>query len=208
MKKTILLLALGSFLFTGCPKHEIIPAPVPHVELYSEFTGTINGTNVELTQNVNGYYLEALKTKIIVPSPTPSSAIYSSELKSSQSLVSIKLNLGSVYFDAAASNGDPTVEVWNSFFTSNDYPNNPSYAAGGADGFEVVYRDGTGAIWTSDPAGSGQDVVFTDVVQESDATGDYSKFTCTFNCTLSRTVGPDTFYLPIEDGVFIGYFKR
>lgn len=207
MKKTILLLALGSFLFTGCPKHEVIPAPVPHVELYSEFLGTINGTNVELTQNVNGYYNEALKTKVILTSPTPSYAIYSAEMKSSQSLVAIKVNLGSVYFDAAVAD-DPTLEVWTSFFEANDDPDDPPYTAGAMDGFEVVYRDGTGAVWTADLTAPGNTVKFTNVVQESDGTGDYVKFLCTFDCTVTRTVGPNTYTLLIEDAQFTGYFKR
>jgi len=215
MKKTILLLALGSFLLTGCPKHEIIPAPTPHVELEADFLGTINGTPVELHQNVNGYYNDALKTKIILPSPTPSSAVYSADMKSSSSLVSIKIKLGSVYFDAAVAQ-DPSLQVWKDFFLANDDPDDPNYAAGGNDGFELVYRDGTGAVWTSDEAIPGT-VKFTNVVQESDESGDYVKFTCTFDCNVYRDVPDDTtpdpndfitISLPIQDAVFVGYFKR
>ena len=214
MKRTILLLALGSFFLTGCPKHEIIPAPVPHVTLTSKFIGTINGAPVELTQDVDGYYLDANKTKVILPSPTPSYAIYSADMKSAQSLVSIKVSLGSVVFDGGVSQ-DPAVEVWNAFFQSNASPNNPPYTAGAMNGFEVVYRDGTGAVWTSDT--SGPNVAFTNIVQESDATGDYSKFVCTFDCTVSRVV-PDTstpdpndtitLSLPITGATFTAYFKR
>ena len=215
MKRTILLLALGSFLLTGCPKHEIIPAPVPHVTLTSKFVGTINGTNVELTQDVDGYYLDATKTKVIMPSPTPSYAIYSANMLSAQSLVSIKVSLGSVIFDAAVAQ-DPAVETWNSFFQGNASPSNPAYSAGALNGFEVVYRDGTGAVWTSDPSSS-TNVSFTNIVQESDATGDYSKFVCTFDCIVSREV-PDTstpdpndtitLTLPITGATFTAYFKR
>ncbi len=215
MKKTILLLTLGSFLLTGCPKHEIIPAPTPHVELTSNFLGTVNGSVVELTQNVNGYYNDALKAKIILPSPTPSSAVYSAELKSGQSLVSIKVSLGSVFFDSGVAQ-DPALEVWKSFFLANDDPDDPSYSAGAASGFEVVYRDGTGAVWTSDDATPGT-VKFTNVVQESDEDGDFIKFTCTFDCSVFRdipdTTTPDpndmiTISLPIQDAVFNGWFKR
>jgi len=215
MKKTILLLALGSFLLTGCPKHEIIPAPTPEVDLTSNFLGDINGSVVELTQNVNGYYNDALKTKIILPSPAPSSAVYSAELKSGQSLVSIKVSLGSVFFDSGVAQ-DPALEVWKSFFLANDDPDDPNYSNAAAAGFEVVYRDGTGAVWTSDEATPGT-VKFTNVVQESDGSGDYVKFTCTFDCTVFRdvpdTTTPDpndfiTISLPIQDAVFVGYFKR
>jgi hypothetical protein len=202
-------------LLTGCPKHEIIPAPTPHVDLDADFLGNVNGSVLELTQNVNGYYNDALKTKMILPSPAPSSAVYSAELKSSQSLVAIKVNLGSVYFDASAAQ-DPSLSVWKDFFMANDDPDDPSYSAGAASGFEVVYRDGTGAVWTSDESSPGT-VKFTNVVQESDDTGDYMKFTCTFDCNVYRDV-PDTstpdpndtitISLPIADAVFNGYFKR
>ncbi len=209
MKKVILFLALGSFILTGCPDHEIIPAPEPKVELDATFVGTINGTPVELTKKVNGYYLDATKTKVILPSPTPSYAVYSAEMKSGQSLVAIKISLGSVTFDGGVSQ-DPALEVFNNFMLTNTLP---TYATGASSGFEVVYRDAMGDVWTSDPASTPQDVEFTNIVQESDASGDYSKFTCTFNCTVYRTYtdsmgNPVTVSLPIQDAVFTAYFKR
>lgn len=210
MKKVIALFVFGSLFLAGCPKHEIIPAPTPKVSLESHFIGTINGTQVELTQNVDGYYLDATKVKVILPSPTPSKASYFADMKSSQNLVSIRVGLGSATFDASASGGDPSLSVFNNFFTSNT---SPVYAASADGGFEVVYRDGSGAVWTSDPAQSPQDVIFTNIVQESDGTGDYSKFTCTFNCnvyrnTVDQSGNPITLQLPIQNAVLKGWFKR
>ncbi|WP_343606393.1 hypothetical protein [Fluviicola sp.] len=214
MKKVITLFVFGSLFLAGCPKHEIIPAPTPKVQLESHFIGTINGTQVELTQNVDGYYLDATKVKVILPSPTPSKANYFADMKSSQNLVSIRVGLGSATFDASASGGDPSLSVFNNFFTSNT---TPAYAASADGGFEVVYRDGSGAVWTSDPTQTAQDVVFTNIVQESDGTGDYSKFTCTFNCMVYRqipdTTTPDpndfiTLSLPIQNAILKGWFKR
>src|SRR6187551_1861302 len=98
MKKVIALFAFGSLFLAGCPKHEIIPAPTPKVELESSFIGIVNGSQLELTQNVGGYYLEATKTKYILPSPTPSKAAYYANMKSSESLVSIRIGLGSISF--------------------------------------------------------------------------------------------------------------
>lgn len=214
MKKVIALFVFGSLFLAGCPKHEIIPAPTPKVELESHFIGIVNGTQIELTQNVDGYYLDATKVKYILPSPTPSKAIYYADMKSAQTLVSIKVGLGSATFDGSASGGDPSLSVFNSFFTSNTTPTYASMADGG---FEVVYRDGSGAVWTSDPAQTPQDVVFTNIVQESDGSGDYSKFTCTFNCNVYREI-PDTstpnpndsitLSLPIQNAVLKGWFKR
>ena len=208
MKKIILFCALGFMVATGCKKtkHEIIPAPVETVDLNAEFSGDINGAPVYLKQGVQGYFLDANKTKVILPAPQPSAAIYYADMKSGQTLVSVKVNLGSVLFDAATSSDqNPTLQQLNDFINANL---TPTYSTGGAAGFEVVYRDANGAIWTSDAAAGPQDVEFTSIVQESDATGDYFKFICTFNTTVYRTVGPDTFSLPIQNAVLKGWFKR
>jgi hypothetical protein len=213
MKKVIALFAFGSLFLAGCPKHEIIPAPTPKVELESSFIGIVNGSQLELTQSVDGYYLDATKTKYILPSPTPSKAAYYANLKSTNGLVSIRVSLGSINFDGSA-NSDPSLTVFNSFFSSTT---TPAYSAQAANGFEVVYRDGSGNVWTSDDTQPAQDVVFTGIVQESDGSGDYSKFTCTFNCNVYRDI-PDvstpnpndsiTISLPIQNGILKGWFKR
>ncbi len=213
MKKVIALFVFGSVFLAGCPKHEIIPAPTPKVELESSFIGIVNGSQLELTQNVDGYYLDATKTKYIQPSPTPSLATYYANMKSSNGLVSIRVGLGSLQFDGSASS-DPSLSAFNSFFTSTT---NPVYSTGAANGFEVVYRDGSGNVWTSDASQPGQTVAFTGIVQESDGSGDYSKFTCTFTCNVYRDV-PDTstpdpndtitLSLAINNGVLKGWFKR
>lgn len=214
MKKIIPLFVFGSVFLAGCPKHEIIPAPTPKVELESSFIGTVNGSQLELTQNVNGYYLDASSTKFIQPSPAASYATYYANMKSSSTLVSIRVSLGRVPFDGSASS-DPSVSVFNNFFTTTTAP---TYETNAVDGFEVVYRDGSGNVWTSDASQTGQDVAFTGIVQESDGTGDYSKFTCTFNCNVYRKI-PDlstptplddsvTLMLPISNGILKGWFKR
>jgi hypothetical protein len=204
MRKIVLLFAVGSLFLTGCPKHEIIPAPEPRVDLEANFVGTINGTDIELKENIGGYFLEATKTKIILPSPNPSSAVYYADMKSGSSNVSIKIGLGSVLFDGTVT-ADPTLALFNGFFTANTVP---AYSALSASGFEVIYRDNSGGVWTSDPASTPQNVVFSNIVQESDATGDYSKFVCTFDCTVYRTVGTSTLSLPIQNATFTGWFKR
>jgi hypothetical protein len=214
MKKIIALFLFGSLFLAGCPKHEIIPSPTPKVDLESSFIGGINGTQVELTQNVDGYYLDASKSKYILPSPTPSRATYYAEMKSSQNLLSIKIGLGPVLFDAGASSGDPSLTVFNSFFTSTT---TPTYSNNAANGFDVTYRDGNGGVWKSDDASSPQTVAFSGILQESDGSGDYSKFTCTFSCIVYRRIPdlttpiPDdsvTLSLPISNAVLKGWFER
>ena len=213
MKKVIALFVFGSLFLTGCPKHEIIPAPTPKVELEASFIGVVNGSQLELTKNVDGYYLDASSFKYIAPSPTPSKATYTANMASSNGLVSIRVGLGSIPFDGSASS-EPSLSVFNAFFTTMTAP---PYATGASNGNEVVYRDGSGKVWTSDAAQSPQDVIFTGIVQESDSQGDYSKFTCTFNCNVYRKE-PDlttpvvtdsiTLSLPIQNGVLKGWFKR
>lgn len=212
MKKTVLLFALSSLLLTACPKHEVIPAPDIKVALSASFLGTINGSQVELTQNVDSYALSSTNVKTIFPSPTPSKVIYSAEMKSSQQLLSLKINLGSLLYDASTG-GTPALTAFNSFFNNNL---TPTYKTAGDGGFEVVYRDGNGNVWTSDQASvSPQSVTFTDIVQESDSKGDYSKFTCNFSCEVYRTyeypAGSSLFVtdtLVIQNAVLKGWFKR
>src|SRR4051812_29667049 len=114
MKKAVYLFVFGSVFLAGCPKHEIIPAPKPKVDLEAHLIGTINGTDVELTQNVGGYFVDATKAKIILSSPQPSSAVYYADMKSDQSLVSVRVGIGSIQWDASVSS-DPTITQFNAF---------------------------------------------------------------------------------------------
>lgn len=220
--KSILASTLVIAALASCVKHEVIPAPEPKVELVCNFTGTINGTDVEWTQNVDGVYLESSKSKIVPPSGL-SSAVYYSEIKSSDNLNAMRLNIGQMKWDANVTS-DPTLAIFNGFLTANP---TPTYTLGailtGANtaGFEVAYRDGNGDVWVTkdtDP----NTIDFTNIVQESDKTGDYSKFVANFDCTVYHTfqiitpsnppaVGDTTYVeqsLPVNNGVFKGWYKR
>lgn len=214
---------------SGCVKHEIIPAPEPKVDLVCHFAGNIAGTDLELTQNVQGYYLETNKSKI-VPPQGPSKAVYFSEMKSAEALQSIRINLGEVLWDSGTSS-DPTTTIFNGFMSATKMPAPPGvspvvYTTGAVlpaspakAGFEVVYRDAGGILWTS-KSSDPNTIEFTDIVQESDKTGDYSKFIAKFDCvvyhtfmTIDNTVSPpDTTYDEqsriIDNAVFKGWFKR
>lgn len=220
--KSILASTLVIAALASCVKHEVIPAPEPKVELVCNFTGTINGTDVEWTQNVDGVYLESSKSKIVPPSGL-SSAVYYSEIKSSDNLNAMRLNIGQMKWDANVTS-DPTLSIFNGFLTANP---TPTYTLGailtGANtaGFEVAYRDGNGDVWLTkdtDP----NTIDFTNIVQESDKTGDYSKFVANFDCVVYHTfqiitpsnppaVGDTTYVeqsLPVNNGVFKGWYKR
>lgn len=191
----------------SCIEHEVIPAPEPSVDLFCEFTGTINGTNVALTQNVNGYYLNTSKAKILLPPPSLSSAVYYSEILSPSASTSIKVGLGSVTWDASTTN-EPTLTLFNNFHLNTL---TPAFSDNGTSGFEVTYRDGLGKTWVSHQNSVNfQDVTFSSILQETDATGDYSKFTCDFTCYVYRQDAVTLLWdsLPIQNAKFKGWFQR
>lgn len=215
MKRIITFSGALVLSLASCIKHEVIPAPVPMVDLYAHFIGdftTDAGTaTIELTENVLGYTNKSEKAKVILPPPSFSSAVYYSEMSSTQAATMIKVGMGSVFWDAA-SEADPSLTAFNNFFINNDLP---SYANNASNGFEVTYRDGYGAVWKSDQNSVHvQDVVFSDIVQESDSTGDYSLFKCEFNCWVYRTyydvgLGMDvTDSVRITDAIYSGWFRR
>jgi len=210
MKNIKLSIAISLFAAIGlssCIDHEVIPAPVPMVELNCHFQGTINGTNVEFTENVLGYYCNAEKAKILLPPPNYSSAVYYSEILSAQTPVSVKVGLGSVMWDASTTS-DPTLTLFNNFHMNNTLP---VFSNNGTTGFEVTYRDGLGKIWVSEETSVNyQDVIFSNIVQESDSSGDYSKFVCNFDCYVYRTNDVTLLLdsLRIQAAEFEGWFKR
>lgn len=202
-KKGIIILGTIGLVISSCIKHEIIPAPVPMVDLNSHFYGVIDGTPVELTENVLGYTNVSTKAKIILPPPSFSSAVYYSQMSSAEVATSIKVGMGSVNWDASLA-PEPTLNSFNAFFVANDLP---QYSTNGSAGFEVTYRDGWGSEWKSlESSPNAQDVQFTGIVQESDSTGDYSLFTCYFNCYAYNFDLSDS--VKIEDAVYQGWFQR
>ena len=195
------------FSLESCIEHEVIPAPVPMVDLTCHFIGTVNGSVLELTENVSGYAGSATKNLNILPAPAVSTAAYNFQMTSASTQTSVKVVLGSVLWDASVSTA-PDIATFNAFHTANT---SPSYSTSGSSGFEVSYKDAAGLNWTSKQSSPNpQSVTFTGILQESDTLGDYSKFTCNFNCYVYRQ---DAFTLDwdsllIQDGVFKGWFER
>ena len=67
MLKFFTLLLFVGLLFSACIEHEVIPAPETTVDLNAAFIGFVNGTQVEFTQNVNGYGAIAINAEDINP---------------------------------------------------------------------------------------------------------------------------------------------
>lgn len=214
-KKGAIILGLTALMFSSCIEHEIIPAPIPTVDLSSNFIGEINGAEVVLTENVLGFTNVSTKDQIILAPPYFSSAVYYSAMTSSSITTSIKIGLGSVSWDANIT-PDPSVAVFNGFMLTNT---NPAYSNNGTVGFEVVYTDASNREWKSNELDPNiPDVEFIDIAQDSDDSGDYSSFTCNFNC-YAYSLNPDSLaILPvpvvhvdsisIQNAVYQGWFKR
>lgn len=208
-----ILLRLSCFslvlsILNSCIEHEVIPAPIPKADLSCHFSGTVNGTFIELTENVQGYKMSPSKSTLLNPSPQLSSVKYYSEMNSLENAISVRVGLGSISWDDAGNAGVPPLNSFNSFFTTNT---TPAYSDGCSAGFEISYRDASGGIWVSKQNSvNAQNVTFSAINQESDSNGDYSKFICEFNCYVYR-INPQTSALDslrIQNGILKGWFDR
>lgn len=214
MKTSYILVSfalLMGTLFTACIKHEVIPPPEPLVDLEVHFEGIINGTAVEYTDDVDGFNGETSDAQLILTSPSLSSVSYFCDMTSNLIDRSLKIGMGSIYWDAGALD-KPSPEQFNNFFTDLENVSGIPYTTDAVDGFEVTYTDNFGNVWVSDPTSTNvQSALFTSVETESDDTGDFAKFTVEFTCYLYRTISEvplERDSIKIDNGVFQGWFKR
>lgn len=152
-----------SFLIAGiitfsCNKREIIPAPEPKVDLKNYFYGRINGAEVELTQNVNGYSGTS-GVDLIINATSTDSAVYHSTFSSDQSPLSISVGHGSLIFDWTSGNERPSLSIFESFYLAS-INQTPLFSTNGLSGFTVTLKDGSGKEWKSNQNHSyaGEDV--------------------------------------------------
>ena len=193
---------------SSCIEHEVIPPPVNTVDLNCYFVGFVNGTQVEFTQNVQGYGAEVVNFEDINPSPTPSHKTYGTKIKSFYYPQAIRLKYGTLDWDAAA-NSQPTVSMFNDYH--QDATLSPiSFSDDGLNGIEIEYIDNNGITWLSRETDPGQEATFNILSQASDNTGDYSLFECNFTCKVWRfnaqTSQEES--LDITNAKFTSWFKR
>lgn len=205
--KSLAALALVGFMFS-CNKREIIPPPERKVELKNHFYGKINGTDVELTQNVNGFSGTS-GVDLIINASTMDSAVYHSVFSSTQTSQSVSIGHGCIVFDWNASER-PTLANFESFYLSG-VNQSPLFATNGFGGFTFTYKDGAGRTWKSGTVGTAN---YTSMSIESDGSGDYAKFRVIFDTEVSRTYYDPvleidvTDYMTITDAVYTGWYKR
>ena len=201
------LLILG-LLVSSCIEHEVIPPPVNTVDLNCSFIGFVNGTQVEFTQNVDGYKAQVMNSEDINPSPALSFKTYGTKISSFYNPQAVQIKFGTLDWDASA-NSQPTVTMFNDWHTNNSgIP--ISFSDLGANGIEVEYTDNNGVTWLSRETDPGQEANFQVKEQASDNTGDYSIFSCDFTCKVWR-INPQTNLeesLDITNAKFTSWFKR
>lgn len=213
LKYVILSFAFIS-LFSSCIDHEVIPPPTNKVDLNASLVAYVNGTQFEMTQNVNGYKAITSDTSVINASPTLSKVIYSSTIFSTQNAQSLTLTFGTLDFDASA-NTEPTLAMFNDWHMINSgtpilFKDLATMASQSVDGVQVTYTDNTGKVWYSRETDPGQVANFTIIKQASDGTGDYSLFEATFSCKVWY-VDPQTSVessLDITNAKYRAWFKR
>lgn len=205
--RSFAVLFLGVMVFS-CNKREIIPPPVPKVDLKNHFYGKINGTDIELTQNVNGY-AGTSGVDLIINASTLDSAVYHSVFSSTQTSQSVSVGHGSIVFDWNASDR-PTLANFESFYLSG-LNQTPPFATGGLTGFTFTYIDGAGRTWRSNTIGT---AAYSSMSIESDASGDYAKFKVGFDTEVFRTYYDPvleidvTESMVITDAIYTGWYKR
>ncbi|MCO5259808.1 MAG: hypothetical protein M9916_06660 [Crocinitomicaceae bacterium] len=205
--KPLAVLMIGVALFS-CNKREIIPAPTPKVDLKNHFYGKINGTAVELTQNVNGY-TGASGVDLIINANALDSAIYHSIFSSSNSSQQVNIAHGCIVFDANASER-PSVQTFESFYQSG-LNLSPLFNANGLNGFSFSFTDGAGKEWKSKTFGTAN---YTKMAIESDESGDYAKYKVEFETKVYNThldvvtQNYVTDSMTVTDAVYTGWYKR
>ncbi len=205
-KTTLSFVAIAMLVF-ACNKREIIPAPIQKADLPIHFMGKIGNSDIELTENVNGY-AGSSDVDLNISAGGIDSAVYYSTFSSSTNSLSVTVGHGSIEFDNGAST-TPTLSVFNNFYNNSL---TPLFSINGVNGFTVTYRDAQGKIWQSNDAHAypTESVEYINVSQESDNTGDYSKFTVKFSTYVYRfnIVTGVVDSLLITDAVYKGWYKR
>lgn len=183
MKKLFILFGFsGLVALTACTDHEVIPPPVPLVDLNCNCEATINDSVVKYQDSC---YYESVKN---IVTGGVSKAQYRTRLEEVDIPGGVELEIRSLSWTDDGSN-NPTLEEWMSFFTDNTTPNYSDNI--GHNGVVVRWTDPNGKIWESDTAVVGapciQSFVFNTLIHEQDVTGNYMQFDATLDCMLKNS---------------------
>lgn len=190
MRKLFILcgvMGFGLAVLNACTDHEVIPPPVPLVDLNCECEMMVGDTSYSYTDTC-----KYRSTKNIVSGGT-STAQYITSIEGDEgSAGTVETGPGSVEVEIRSINwiddgsNNPTIDQWKTFFDGNI---DPGYSDNlGHPGIEVRWIDKWGQLWISDTMADVcvENFVFNTLIQETDITGDYMQFDATLNCRMIR----------------------
>ena len=183
MKKLFILCGFVGLLgLNSCTDHEVIPPPLPLVDLNCDCEATINDSVVKYQDSC---YYESVKN---IVTGGVSTARYRTRLEEIDIPGGLELEARTLSWTDDGTN-NPTLEEWRSFFTDNTSPNFSDNV--GHSGVVVRWTDPNGNIWESDTSVVGaiciQSFTYNILVNEKDVTGDYMQFDATFDCMLKNS---------------------
>ena len=182
MKKTLIYGALSGVLFmASCTDHEVIPPPVPLVDLDCLCEGTLDGfggTDTSFTYDDTCKY-SSTKT---ISTISLSNAEYQTQILNLAMNQGVELEMRSVYWTDDGTN-NPTSADWQAYFEGNLLP---VYSENqNADGVIVRWTDPNGKIWVSDTGSVCiKNFTYNLFTYDTDTTGEYMKFDAVFNCRM------------------------
>ncbi|UKN00615.1 hypothetical protein K6119_12830 [Paracrocinitomix mangrovi] len=184
MKKTLIAGTFaGALLLASCTDHEVIPPPVPIVDLACLCEGTITTQNGDSTFTYSDTCTYS-STKTI-NTGTQSNAQYQTQILNSGMNQGWEVEMRSLYWDDDGSN-NPTSTEWQAYFNGNTQPTYAPDVA--ADGVIVRWTDSNGAVWVSD---TGQvclsNFTYNLFTYDSDTTGEYMEFDAVLNGHLMNS---------------------
>jgi len=182
MRKLFILFGFtGVLAFNACTDHEIIPPPVPLVDLNCECEALIDDTSWVYD---DACYYESVKN---IVTEGLSSARYVTSVEEEDIAGGLEIEIRSINWTDGGTN-NPTLDEWTTFLSDNSTPGYSDNT--GHNGIEVRWTEPDGEVWVSDTTASVciEDFVFNTMIIESDTTGDYAQFDATFNCTLLHPV--------------------
>lgn len=173
MKKTLITGAIaGMAILTACTDHEVIPPPVPIVDLDCMCEGTITNQfgDTSFTYNDTCTF-SSTKT---INTGSFSHAEYNTQMWNAAMNGGFELEMRSLYWNDDGSN-NPTSTDWQAYFNGNL---SPVYApAATADGIILRWTDPNGLVWTSDTGSVClSNFTYNLFTYDSDTTGEYMQF--------------------------------
>ncbi|MBI3136292.1 MAG: hypothetical protein HYZ14_16575 [Bacteroidetes bacterium] len=180
MKKLLILSGVvGLVSLVACEDHEVIPPPVPIVDLKCACDAVINDSAVQYTDTCRYFSAKSIVSGGV------SKAAYSTTIQLDNLTQGMKIEICSLEWTDDGSN-TPTLAQWQTYFDNNMAP---GYTTGTiTNGVKVWWTDLNNKVWVSDTGGICiSNFSFVSMIQDSDTTGDYMLFEASFNCKLKNS---------------------